>query len=377
MIHSIIIPHKGREAHLEHCLRSLVISGGAADYEILVVGQTSPAWIRSQKWLADWPIQFIVAETSPAHIHLYPQEPPPFWKTRLLNIGIEVAEGDVLTFLDADAIVGPGFMECAGVLGATSGLTLLSYRVRYMPATYYCMATQGSAAIPLRVWSHFNHTGPDGKYLYRKAHEAYGAPDRGYSEPCVPIFGNSQFSIRRNVLGALRFDESYFGRGLEDLDMMRSIHSHYGDQYQAAIVTAGSHAMFHVKHDFSPGYGQDRWSQRNERRYYGRKMIWATTGSSTEALRLSARINARIKNSDRKLPCHQVVAKEERPWQSEVNSERDEILDAEAFLETFHFPRNQDNPDADLPRRDTQANEGAGHSQVPQKCSRTSGGPSA
>jgi glycosyltransferase involved in cell wall biosynthesis len=223
MKHSIIIPCQGREQNLAVCNASIEYSAsvcGESDYEIIVIrkGDDPPVVLRSNETM-------------------------PFWKNHLLNRGIEAAKGDVLTFLDADAVVGPKFMENANRLQDAS-LTKLAYRVRY--AEYD--AWPGS-------WS--------GRFA------SYDAFSLAYEDSN----GNSQFSIRRDKLGSLRYDERYFGRGLEDLEMNRRLAAL--PDYKCEIVTDSDHAMFHIKNELSLGFNSDRFNRRNQRLYDNESCTWA------------------------------------------------------------------------------------------------------
>jgi len=109
MIHSIIIPHRGRERHLAACLWSIEhsrdVCGFARDaLEFLVVDADDPFQSRvSATGIAPWSATFLFD----------PDHPALFNKPRLLNLGLRHALGDVITFLDADALVGPRFLEAA------------------------------------------------------------------------------------------------------------------------------------------------------------------------------------------------------------------------------------------------------------------------
>jgi hypothetical protein len=296
------------------CLATL---GAAAEtvkgpIEVLVVGWTAfgtkPGWPRCPDHHPH-STQYIQADES----YRYSSHTPlgehfPFWKTHLLNIGIRLATGDVLTFLDADAVVGPRFLDGARFLAASS-LTALFYRVRR------CSRTGAD-------FSEYDAVKKDGHDLHPIAYEAYGSPERSGkgTVPRHPVFGNSQFSITREKLGDLRWDEDYFGRGFEDLDMIRRLW--YRDQkgYCAAIMTDAEHAMFHIAHPYSPGYGRDRWNERNRRRYYQEPMHWVVGDNERKARELS---------EDGKCPPYKVVSEDDPTWRDEVIDGLDTILTLE------------------------------------------------
>jgi hypothetical protein len=187
-------------------------------------------------------------------------ESVPFWKTRLLNLGIKESAGAILTFLDADAIVGPRFMEGQRVLYDLPDLTKACYRVQRLVADDW----RDLREHPQTHLDVLRARWPS-RSVERICYEAYGTPDNhmGTGEP----HGNSQFSITREKLGDLRFDERYIGRGFDDLSMNRDLWRRYGESYRGYIWKDADHAMFHISHPYSPGFSADRWNQRNAELY--------------------------------------------------------------------------------------------------------------
>ena len=167
---------------------------------------------------------------------------------------MEAAKGAVLTFLDADAIVGSCFMQGVQWLQASS-LTKLCYRVRYIRPK------------DTLNWADYDD--------YTLAFEAYGDPMNNLAEKhqkgpidfdAAPVFGNSQFSITRRMMDDLRWDEEYVGRGFEDVAMNRAIWRKYPG-YTAAIMRHPAYAMLHMWHLYSPGYGPGLLNDANCERY--------------------------------------------------------------------------------------------------------------
>jgi len=278
---------------LERCLQSIRNSeeeSGVKDYEVVVAGQLDECDATRFR-LNNRRFRYVPCEIAPPGLKLPPDETPPFWKNHCLNTALAQSGGDVLTFLDADSLVGPQFLKCAELLAAAS-LTRLCYRV--------CYASE-------KILSQNTSFDPDAIKGYPVAFEAYGRLDGGDSPqgdaiPSLPVYGNSQFSIKRSVLGTRVWDERYYGRGFEDLDMIRGIEQDAGGgkTYLAAMVTEPSHAIVQIKHPETPGFANDRWAHRNMRLYYGIKTIWVTA-SSHSLLEEYLREVSNDRNADRKI----------------------------------------------------------------------------
>ena len=236
MFHSVLIPHRDRNAHLGLCLwaldRSACLSG-VFDWEVVVVDCGSGELPRGEG-----PNIQVIRDT---------EAPKEFNKSRAYNLGIETARGDVLTFLDADAVVGKLFMEAALCLEDAS-LDRCCYRVRYLPEA------EAEGIVPLvtreeRVDELFDRYPEFGMGLeaYRSFHMDIRRHPKIGGEP----WGNSQFSITREKLGDVRYDEE-IGWGIEDMDMNMMLQAKFGDGYLARIFTDPEHAMFHLEHPERP-----------------------------------------------------------------------------------------------------------------------------
>jgi glycosyltransferase involved in cell wall biosynthesis len=251
-MHSIIIPHRDFNRYLGHCLFSIERSAevcGVHDYEVVVVDQGS----RESPLLGHRCIPGVRARLIQQARSQY------FNKPRAQNAGIKAARGDVLSFLDADTLVGHRWMENirASTRLGPRALTKICYRVRYLPEI--SLRELDSAADPfsparryrpglagvMEAYCDYCDTLPIAFEGYGEAHT-----DRTQTEARQPVFGNSQFSIKRTVLGGLRFDEEFQGRGYEDIWMNREIWRHYGDDYRAGIVTDPEHALLHIKNPY-------------------------------------------------------------------------------------------------------------------------------
>lgn len=277
---SIIIPHRNRHRDLELCLWS--IERSACDvvsehYEIIVVDSGSSPSITVP------PNGRVIEDICP---------PALFNKPRCQNLGIEAAQGDVLSFLDADMLVGRHWVtHGAYVLGNDPRLTKLCYRVRQLKLDREDLpararpSTDGEAN-PGRVWAAMNGE-VDREHVvdrwfshyerFTRCVETYGSatgegPDGKKVRPGEGMpFGNSQFSIRRDVLGDLRFDEAFAGAGFEDIWMNREI-ARRADEYRSKIVTWPEGALLHICHERpmkeGSGWCEPEANRANERRYY-------------------------------------------------------------------------------------------------------------
>jgi glycosyltransferase involved in cell wall biosynthesis len=283
--HSIIIPHRNRNRALEQTLWSIRRSAsacGIGDYEIVVVDALSP----QQPSLSGH--ERLVTNHIRSKV---------FNKSLALNIGIEQSAGDVLTFLDADMLVGEKWMR--GVLNhlpVPSPPTRLCYRVRQLKASdqwdnqeviLRMLETAVDKGRLVQGWfdSYDGYVGKRARYV--KAFEAYGNPDEGNNPTRTePVFGNSQFSIRRDVLGDLRFNDEMVGAGFEDLWMIRQIWDKYGLDYRGVILTDPDNALLHMYHprpnepraegyaEYSDGWCTEEANDANKARY---KRRWPKT----------------------------------------------------------------------------------------------------
>lgn len=244
MLHSIIIPCRNRSRELTLCRHAIQRSAAlceSTDFQVVMVtDDLVPPVIHH-------PHEFIIHVTQPEG---------PFNKPRLVNVGIEHSSGDVLTFLDADAIVGPQFMENPRRLLDDPTLTKLCYRVALLPV-------EETDPLSDRIFESWQDR--------PIAREFRGLPHIiDFSERRQPLFGNSQFSIRRDMLGDLRYDEGFVGRGYEDIHMNFVIWKQHGVNYRAEMVTDAPHAMFHIEapeHDQDPEWGPGILNDANKRRY--------------------------------------------------------------------------------------------------------------
>lgn len=244
-LHSVIIAHRDRNVHLEWCLQSIrksAIRCGDNPWEAIVVDGGSEVVPSEQENVR------VIQTTADT----------PFNKSRLLNIGIDNARGDLITFLDADAIVCPGFMAAARdeITKHPGDLTKVAYRVRYVSEE----ACNSKEFVATR-WDECE-IGFEG---YEKPHRQR---PRFTSRILNPVFGNSQQSILRSVLGDIRYDEEYVGRGFEDLDFNAHLWYRYGPAYRAKIIKDEYRAMYHIKNGaFDGHWGSRHCNLENRRRY--------------------------------------------------------------------------------------------------------------
>ena len=241
--HSILIPHRGRQKYLDLCLWSIHRSAaacGSPEYETIVTEPIDPDTV--------------------------------FNKSALHNIAVVDARGDVLSFVDADMLVGERWMEGVGKLVEDPRIVRLCYRVRRLsrgrteelfgmrgdsegrPVVRELDQYRDEAAISLLRRNAFIKILFDLYDHFELAAEAYRAPDRcDRAQEALThkhlVYGNSQFSITREKLADIRYDERYEGKGREDWEIARQMQRRYGDDYRGFIWTDADHAMFHIWHD--------------------------------------------------------------------------------------------------------------------------------
>lgn len=173
---------------------------------------------------------------------------PVFNKSRLYNVGIERTTTDVLTFLDADMLVGERFMGGVDILHERPEIHKLCYRVRRLPRK---VSARWLDATP-KAWPALAHqTFADWKH-FQLEWEAYCHPlednPKNHAYHPTKAHGNSQFSVRREVMGDLRYDERYEGHGREDLDFNIRFANRFGDDYRGHLRTEPEYGLLHLWH---------------------------------------------------------------------------------------------------------------------------------
>ena len=278
-VHSILIPHRNRLGHLRVCVWSILRAATRMcieDVEIIVVDNGSDSLPSGD-----------VFEARGVRILQDTSEMPIFNKGACYNRGIDAAAGDVLTFLDADAVVGPEWLSGAAAL-ADPRLTRLCYRVRYVDAETSRALAAASEEDQPRVDDLFSRYD-----RLRLAYEAYGDPDGNFpmhrqrrkagnrywsgrladdgrhtlTDGRDNPHGNSQFSIRRDVLGDIRYDEAYVGRGFGDLDINRRIAAAHGRAYRGGIDYRPARCLLHLTHAYEPTWRTSQTHRANRTRY--------------------------------------------------------------------------------------------------------------
>lgn len=256
--HSLLITHRDRELHLKLCLWSIRRSAeacGRTDYEVLVVENGS-------RKLPD----SAIVEESRTRLIVDKRTMPVFNKSALYNAGIAKARGQVLWFLDADALVGSRFLDAADVLLADPTYTKVCFRVMYLDeplAMQLAMARDRGPHVD-RLFADYYGGG------FTRAYEAWRSADHNAREPGEQPHGNSQFAISRTKLADLRYDERYEGKGFEDLDFNRRLQRREGLGYKAILRDAPQWNMFHFEHDADRdllGWTHGRFTAENCKRF--------------------------------------------------------------------------------------------------------------
>ena len=294
-MHSVLIPHRNRSNYLRLCVWSILRSRRhcrVSDVEVLVIDNGSEESLCGGP--LDHPAVRVICDVA---------DMPIFNKGTLYNRGIEAAgtvcplaqrprrpqDDDVLSFIDADAIVGAGWLAGARAL-TCQDITRLCYRVRYVPSDTTGDLLAAWPGVSARIDALF------ARYdQHRLAYEAYGDPDRtrptrrinGRLRRVDPVWsgslcddephvltdgtdnphGNSQFAIRRDALGDLRYDEGYEGRGFGDLDINRRIAAAHGPAYRGAIDYHPPRCVLHMTHRYEPDWRTTDTHRANRARY--------------------------------------------------------------------------------------------------------------
>jgi hypothetical protein len=280
VMHSIIISHRNRHANLQVCVWSLQRSArlcGVDEYEIVIVdnGSTPPPTAAALTTGGSTSSPDDPRGCDASHIRIVHdrRDMPIFSRAQLMNAGIDAAGtvgrtgearrprgDDVLTALDADAIMGRYWIRAADLL-ADGALTKVTYRLRHLRAQT-TRILQSHWPPPAALIDEFFQ-----RYeMFQRSPETLGSGELGVYETGNrgSIYGTSHFSIRRDVLDDLRYDERYVGWGSEDLDLNRRLVRRAGDNYNAYLETRPHWAALLLWHP----YGPDWYSPERQRANY-------------------------------------------------------------------------------------------------------------
>lgn len=208
---SIIIPVYNRAEHLQHCLTALTNQTiPSKEYEIIVVddGSTDNTAEIGRQFGAD------IIKTS--------NKGPGSARNR----GLERAKGDLILFLDADIITPPDYLEQVRLRHSLTNRMLLIGARRHLPegVTDYktCLSPLDSREKLLRRYSfclsHLNHP--------------------------WSLAYTCNMSFPRHLVKNIRFDESFTGWGLEDIDFAFQMYTN-----GAKLSFSRSILGYHLFHD--------------------------------------------------------------------------------------------------------------------------------
>jgi len=165
-----------------------------------------------------------------------------FNKCALLNTGVHESRGNLLTFLDADAMVCPNFVKNMAEHDWKFG-EKACHTVRYLPATDRPEVLDALEHDETTLAEIFRM-----EQLMQKGPMARGKPHVFHRVCGTTIFGNSQFTITRETLGDCRWDERFSGGKLEDADMNLRIADALGTQYKPFIPADGEASIICFRH---------------------------------------------------------------------------------------------------------------------------------
>jgi glycosyltransferase involved in cell wall biosynthesis len=197
---SVVVCTRNRPAELADCLASLADQERRPD-EVVVVDASDTD--RPRRTVETW--SAAVSGVSVRFLHTVPG------LTRQRNLGVDAATGDVLTFLDDDVVLAPGYLAAIGdlfadpAIGGAEGTveTVLPTGRRWVANAFRRLFLMNSLGRPRRV--------------KRSGFAAYD-PAPASVRP-VGCLSGCNMSYRRTVFGRFRFDEWYDGYGLgEDKD---------------------------------------------------------------------------------------------------------------------------------------------------------------
>lgn len=211
---SIIIPVYNRQEHLNLCLKSLTNQSiSSSEYEIIVINDGS------QDASAE------VAKSYGAKTITISNKGP----AAARNIGIAEARGDIIIFLDADILVANNYLERVRERHSRSNSLLLLGARRHLGEG---VTNPNKDAINL----------DSREKLLRRYSFCLSHLNCPWS-----VAYTCNFSVSRNFLGNIKFDEEYVGWGIEDIDFAYNLY-----KQGAEIIFSREICGYHLYHDRTP-----------------------------------------------------------------------------------------------------------------------------
>ncbi len=262
---SIIIPFRETAAvdrwrPLEICLWSIcrsVSHAELADWEVCIADDSAEPRIPK------------FAPSRLRYIHVPPLRDKPWNKPRILNLAMGIATGDVLMFIDADAILGRDTVLDTLWAFKDEDLVKVCYRVRQIHdgdpprncRTQVLTSTNLEATVSEMFRFYHEH-----HLAYESYGEAYDGHRKGPKRTTGMPFGNSQFAIRRQDM--IPYNEDFEGGGFEDLWMSRELGRIFRHAYKSVILTEPESGLLVIaQKEYEKDWRSGAFAAKGEKRY--------------------------------------------------------------------------------------------------------------
>jgi hypothetical protein len=231
---TLIVPYRDRATHLRTQLRWWATQSLPNVEVLLIELSAAPSeWIAAE--LVDSPLRYVHLPCA-----------GPFHKTRALNLGIAIAQGNWIVPFDIDLIpIGQTLRQHWDMARSSPHLLITGYRLMHAQASLELSqlehAVAQSAIAP--------EDQPTALYKHLTRAERFGV---------VPFFQRQ----RLEQIGG--WDEQFIGWGGEDQDLI--------ERYHQTLCRCPDLVYLHLHHNPQPDWNEAQLTDQNRQHYYAKRM---------------------------------------------------------------------------------------------------------
>lgn len=261
-MNTIISAYRNRKACLNTFLRSLYLSGEEtkSKYEVVITDLNS----------TDGSEKIFDLYKDKMNLKVFKVKySGPFWKTKALNHCASKASGDLITMLDIDSMVLPGFLGHVDDFFRKNKKTKLAHRVRFVNSKMSGRIKKNCNSLTKKelyamLCKNINRHKLALERYTKKEIKLQDLPSSMRSDPAVyqsKALGNSHFTMPKDDFMKLGgFDERFIGHGLEDLDFnLRAFR-----YFKKGTLRPNSYfTVYHISHKHEKNWLSEKLRENN------------------------------------------------------------------------------------------------------------------